>query len=204
MRHRGTARRRPVIVSGIDAAAGTPVMAGGRDSGAMQLVTTSVASFAVAVVGAGLWVTATGSLRLSGVASWAAGQTGETRAVLTLAVVLLLAAVGFKLSLVPFHAWAPTTYPRAGVEVTLLLASVSTVAALGGLTAVVRGAVSVHAAVQPALSVLADATGVPDTTMFSAISRPSTRGRRWVPPAPGSRPSFTSGSAIWAPGSATR
>ena len=42
------------------------VLRGGRDSGAMQLVTTSVASFAVAVVGAGLWVTATGSLRLSG------------------------------------------------------------------------------------------------------------------------------------------
>jgi len=49
-----------------------------------------------------------------------------------------------------------------------------------------------------------DATGVPVTIMFSAVSRPSTRGRRCVPPAPGSRPSFTSGSAICAPGSATR
>jgi len=33
MKHRGTARRRPVIVSGIDAPAGTPVVAGGRDAG---------------------------------------------------------------------------------------------------------------------------------------------------------------------------
>lgn len=35
MRHRGTARRRPVIVSGIEAPAGTPVLAGGREAGAI-------------------------------------------------------------------------------------------------------------------------------------------------------------------------
>ncbi|MBN9315806.1 MAG: folate-binding protein YgfZ [Devosia sp.] len=33
MKHRGTARRRPVIVSGIDAPAGTPVVAGSREAG---------------------------------------------------------------------------------------------------------------------------------------------------------------------------
>lgn len=33
MKHRGTARRRPVIVSGIEAAAGSPVEAGGRAAG---------------------------------------------------------------------------------------------------------------------------------------------------------------------------
>lgn len=33
MKHRGTARRRPVIVSGIEAAAGSPVEAGGREAG---------------------------------------------------------------------------------------------------------------------------------------------------------------------------
>ena len=38
MEHRGTARRRPVIVSGIDASAGTAVMAGGRDSGTIGQV----------------------------------------------------------------------------------------------------------------------------------------------------------------------
>ena len=49
-----------------------------------------------------------------------------------------------------------------------------------------------------------DCTGSPETIMFSAVSRPTTRGRRCVPPAPGSRPSLTSGSAICAPGAATR
>lgn len=38
MKHRGTARRRPVIVSGIDAPAGTPVVAGGREAGTIGQV----------------------------------------------------------------------------------------------------------------------------------------------------------------------
>ena len=42
------------------------------------------------------------------------------------------------------------------------------------------------------------APAAPDTIMLSAVSTPTTRGRRCVPPAPGSRPSFTSGSAICA------
>ena len=47
-------------------------------------------------------------------------------------------------------------------------------------------------------------TGSPLTIMFSAVSTPSTRGRRCVPPAPGRMPSFTSGSAMLAPGAAMR
>jgi folate-binding protein YgfZ len=35
MQHRGTTRRRPVIAEGVDAPAGTPVMAGERDAGAI-------------------------------------------------------------------------------------------------------------------------------------------------------------------------
>lgn len=38
MKHRGTARRRPVIVSGIDAAAGTAVISGGREAGTIGQV----------------------------------------------------------------------------------------------------------------------------------------------------------------------
>jgi folate-binding Fe-S cluster repair protein YgfZ len=47
MEHRGTARRRPVIVSGVDAPAGTAVVAGGRESGAIGQV---VDGNAVAIV----------------------------------------------------------------------------------------------------------------------------------------------------------
>ncbi|MCS6760504.1 MAG: folate-binding protein, partial [Candidatus Devosia euplotis] len=38
MKHRGTARRRPVIVSGIDGPSGSPVMAGGREAGILGAV----------------------------------------------------------------------------------------------------------------------------------------------------------------------
>lgn len=38
MKHRGTARRRPVIVSNIEAAAGAPVIAGGREAGTIGQV----------------------------------------------------------------------------------------------------------------------------------------------------------------------
>jgi tRNA-modifying protein YgfZ len=38
MKHRGTARRRPVIVSGIEAPAGSPVIAGGREAGTIGQV----------------------------------------------------------------------------------------------------------------------------------------------------------------------
>ncbi len=49
-----------------------------------------------------------------------------------------------------------------------------------------------------------EGTGVPEAIMLTAASIPTTRGNRCVPPAPGRSPSFTSGSAIWAPGEATR
>ena len=38
MQHRGTARRRPVIVSGIEAEAGAPVLVGGREAGTIGRV----------------------------------------------------------------------------------------------------------------------------------------------------------------------
>jgi folate-binding protein YgfZ len=47
MKHRGTARRRPVIVSGVDAAAGTPLVTGGREAGIVGQV---IDGWAVAIV----------------------------------------------------------------------------------------------------------------------------------------------------------
>jgi PAS domain S-box-containing protein len=46
--------------------------------------------------------------------------------------------------------------------------------------------------------------GSPLTIRFSAVSTSRTRGRRWVPPAPGIRPILTSGSEMRVPRSATR
>jgi folate-binding protein YgfZ len=81
MEHRGTARRRPVIVSGVDAPMGTPVLVGGRDSGA---VGTPVDGNAVAIVRLdrfdGGEVTVGGKPVTVTLPSWATYRLGESAA----------------------------------------------------------------------------------------------------------------------------
>jgi folate-binding protein YgfZ len=81
MEHRGTARRRPVIVSGVDAPMGTPVLVGGRDSGAIG---TPVGGKAVAIVRLdrfdGGEVTVAGKPVTVTLPSWATYRLGESAA----------------------------------------------------------------------------------------------------------------------------
>jgi NADH-quinone oxidoreductase subunit N len=111
--------------------------------GALTLLITSVLSFALLVLGVALWVIATGSSTFAGPGVRDAWGTADTRLVLVAAVLVLLAGLGFKLSIVPFHAWTPVTYAGAAVPVTLALATVSKIAALGALVTVVRALASV-------------------------------------------------------------
>lgn len=134
-------------------------------AGATQLLVTSLVSFALLVLGVALWFAGTGSPFLtpdaalssggafstvggaSGAASAAASAAASGAAaalpsvsggVVALATVLVLAGVGFKLSLVPFHAWTPTAYAGSSVPVATFLATVSKVAALAALLVVLR------------------------------------------------------------------
>lgn len=79
MEHRGTARRRPVIVSGVDAPAGTAVMVGGRDSGTLGQV---VGGRAVAIVRLdrfdGGEVTVSGKAVTVSLPDWATYRLGES------------------------------------------------------------------------------------------------------------------------------
>lgn len=61
-----------------------------------------------------------------------------TTALISLSVVVLLAGIGFKLSLVPFHAWTPTAYAGSSTAVATFLATVSKIAALAALLVVIR------------------------------------------------------------------
>ncbi len=109
-------------------------------AGAVQLLTTSLVSFAMLALAAACWFAATGSPSLlSGAA--AVATTTPQRGLLALSVVLVLGGVGFKLSLVPFHAWTPTAYVGAPLPVAAFLAGVSKVGALGALL-VVLGALT--------------------------------------------------------------
>lgn len=126
---------------------------GGRRAvdGAVALLTTSLVSFAMLALAAACWYAASGSPFLTGEAALAAG-VGPRRAVLVLAVVLAVAGLGFKLSLVPFHAWTPEAYDGAPLSVATFLAATSKVAALAALLVVIRAVVPLGA---PALTVVA-------------------------------------------------
>ena len=107
-------------------------------SGAIALLTTSLVSFGLLALSAALWFTATGSGFLTPAAAITAVNDPVRRPILVLAVVVAIAGIGFKLSLVPFHAWTPETYDGAPLPIAAFLAGVSKVAALAALLVMIR------------------------------------------------------------------
>jgi NADH-quinone oxidoreductase subunit N len=107
-------------------------------SGAVALLTTSLVSFGLLALAFALWFTATGSGFLTPAAAQIVVDDPARRPILVLAVVLIVAGIGFKLSLVPFHAWTPETYDGAPLPIAAFLAGVSKIAALAALLIVIR------------------------------------------------------------------
>jgi NADH-quinone oxidoreductase subunit N len=126
-------------------------------AGAVQLVTTSLVSFAMLALGAACWYAATGSPVLGPGPALAATSTPQ-RGLLALAVVLVLGGIAFKLSLVPFHAWTPTTYAGSPLPITVFLAGVSKVAALAALLVVIQAVTQLGRSALVAVAVLAIAS----------------------------------------------
>lgn len=130
----------------------------GAIAGAVALLTTSLASFALLALGAALWVAATGTGLLSPAAAGLAAASPERAPLLLLSAVLILAGLGFKLSAVPFHAWTPLTYGTAPLPVTTYLAGTSKVAALGGLIVLVQALAGTSGFALVAVAVVAAVT----------------------------------------------
>ena len=103
---------------------------------ALTLLTTSLVSFGLLVLGTALWVTGTGDPTLTGDSLATAWAVPEQRVLVSLATAVLVAGLAFKLSAVPFHAWTPTTLVSGPLPVSALLASASKVAAVGALIVV--------------------------------------------------------------------
>jgi NADH-quinone oxidoreductase subunit N len=101
----------------------------------LSLLVTSLVSFALLVLGVALWLTATGDATFSSATVATAWEDPQRRAVLVLAVTVLVSGVGFKLSLVPFHAWTPQAYTGADLGTALYLAAASKLSALAALLA---------------------------------------------------------------------
>jgi NADH-quinone oxidoreductase subunit N len=106
--------------------------------GALALLTTSVVSFAMLALGAALWLLATGDAVFAVGSARDALADPDRRPALLLGVLLLLAGLGFKLSLVPFHTWTPQAYAGGAEPVAAFLAATSKVAALAALLVVLR------------------------------------------------------------------
>jgi NADH-quinone oxidoreductase subunit N len=123
--------------------------------GALALLTTSLISFAMLALGAALWLVATGEAVFVRGAAQDALADPARRGVLGLGVVLLLAGLGFKLSLVPFHAWTPQAYAGGSEPVAAFLAATSKVAALAALVVVLRPLADARAPVLAAVGILA-------------------------------------------------
>src|SRR5450759_1857113 len=107
-------------------------------SGAIALLTTALVSFGLLALSAALWFTATGSGFLTPAAAITVIDDPTRRPILVLAVVVVIAGIGFKLSLVPFHAWTPEAYDGAPLPIAAFLAGVSKIAALAALLVVIQ------------------------------------------------------------------
>jgi NADH-quinone oxidoreductase subunit N len=127
-------------------------------SGAVALLTTALVSFGLLALAAALWFTATTSGFLSPAAVLTVVDDPARRPILVLAVVLVVAGIGFKLSLVPFHAWTPETYDGAPLPIAAFLAGVSKIAALAALLVVIRAVAPLGAPVLTSMALVAGAS----------------------------------------------
>jgi NADH-quinone oxidoreductase subunit N len=80
--------------------------------------------------GMSLLYAATGQLDLHELSKNITLQWQEQRGLISFALVFILAGMGFKLALVPFHMWAPDVYQGAPTSTTLLIATAPKIAAL--------------------------------------------------------------------------
>jgi NADH-quinone oxidoreductase subunit N len=90
-------------------------------------------SLGILLYGMSLLYGLTGSTNLRTIATALAQQEGASRQLLLLAVVLVIAGVGFKIAAVPFHMWAPDVYEGAPTPITAFLSVGSTAASFAML-----------------------------------------------------------------------
>jgi len=127
-------------------------------SGAVALLTAALVSFGLLALSAALWYTATGSGFLDPIAALTAIDDPVRRPILVLSVVVAIAGIGFKLSLVPFHAWTPEAYDGAPLPIAAFLTGVSKIAALAALLVVIRAIAPLGAPPLAAIAIVSAVT----------------------------------------------
>jgi NADH-quinone oxidoreductase subunit N len=127
---------------------------------AVKFLLVSVAASAVMLFGMALVYGMAGTVHLDRIAAALAARPDVGRLPLvTAAVVLVLAGFGFKVTLVPFHWWAPDVYQGAPVPVAAYLATASKAGGVAGLLLILTDAFPAYGRTWgPVIAVLAAAS----------------------------------------------
>ncbi len=91
---------------------------------AIKYLILSGVSSAFLLMGMALIYAQSGELSFSGIGHFIASQSAMNAMILS-GVILIVAGLGFKLSLVPFHLWTPDVYQGAPAPITAFIATVS-------------------------------------------------------------------------------
>ena len=92
---------------------------------AIKYLVLSACASAMLLFGFALLYAATGDLTYAGIGASAGTAYGQEPLVMMVGSAMILAGLGFKLSVVPFHMWTPDVYQGAPTPVTVFLATVS-------------------------------------------------------------------------------
>lgn len=128
----------------------------GSEASTKYVLMGSVAT-AVELFGFGYLYGFAGSLRLDVIATQVAADPNSL--FLWIAVLFIVTSLGFKLTLFPFHTWAPDVYEGAPTPVTAFLSVTSKAAGIAFLTVLVYGPLApLHERIIPFLALLAATT----------------------------------------------
>ena len=86
---------------------------------------------------------ATGTTYYEGIADALAGRSSDTDMGVVVGIMLIIAGVGFKVSAVPFHMWAPDAYEGAPMPITAFLSTASKAAGFALILRLFTGAFTV-------------------------------------------------------------
>ena len=104
---------------------------GDASEAAMKYFVMGAIASGMLLYGISLLYGATGQLDLLDVATSITQNWQQQRGLLSFSLVFILAGVGFKMAVVPFHMWAPDVYQGAPSSVTLFLSTAPKIAAVG-------------------------------------------------------------------------
>jgi NADH-quinone oxidoreductase subunit N len=103
------------------------------DEAAMKYFLLGSVASAIFIYGVALTFAATGSLSIGGVGAFVSGTISLRPGVMLMAVAMLVVGLTFKVSAVPFHAWAPDVYQGAPAGIVGFMASAAKVGAFVAL-----------------------------------------------------------------------